>query len=475
MRLSMPVNRRSTANARYPWARIRQFFGLLLTLAVVAWSPLARAEHRVALLIGNSNYKTEQDRVAKQDLRAVVQALEQFGFRCRVLENLENEYAFRDAIEGFASRTPTRSTALIYYRGRMRDGSSLLGVDSRGKYALARALDALGGKGGSRRNLVYIDAPDAVTFGGELPQACQLTFGNTTTLLAKLASERDLIAALAGAGKCRSTLEEDTALTGKGSQAISSSRKFVLGKEAGDEWVNSMGIVFCWCPPGKYVAGSPDSVPSRYPDEEQRESTIEHGFWLSKYELARSQEVAKRRPGAGTIARHKLDPMTMINHDDAKTMTRNFTASECEAGRLPEDWQYSLPSEEQWEYAARAGTTTRFYFGEDLHPLPRHANFADKTYYDSGDIYSNSAHRTLNDGALKLAPVGSYQPNPWGFHDMYGNVAEWCINYAIRGGSWTSVPENCRSAYRDSFSSRNEQNFIGYRLVIQKAPRSTKK
>jgi len=52
---------------------------------------------------------------------------------------------------------------------------------------------------------------------------------------------------------------------------------------------------------------------------------------------------------------------------------------------------------------------------------------------------------------------------------MHGNVAEWCINLAIRGGSWTSTPPNCRSAYRDSFSSRNEQNFIGYRLVIQRA------
>ena len=278
-----------------------------------------------------------------------------------------------------------------------------------------------------------------------------------------------MVSALASAGETKSTLPKQVTLAEKGSQAIGPRNKFEPGKRPGDQWVNSMGLVFCWCPPGKYVAGSPEAEIGRYADEQQHEVPIPNGFWLSKYELAHSQTVAGRRGGNG-IAQHKLHPMTMINLDDAKTMTRNLTKSEQEAGRLPSDWEYSLPTEDQWEYAARAGTTTRFYFGEDQSDLPQHANFADKTYYDSGDIYSNFADRTLNDGALNFARVGSYQPNPWGFYDMYGNVAEWCTNQAIRGGSWTSVPENCRSAYRDSFGSRNQQDFIGYRLVIQKSP-----
>ena len=259
-------------------------------------------------------------------------------------------------------------------------------------------------------------------------------------------------------------------MTGAGSQAISSRDKFVVGKKAGDEWVNRSGLVFCWCPPGRFIAGSPAGVAGRYPDEEQREVTISDGFWLSKFELAFGQPVANRKAGRNALARHKLDPMTMINHDDAKSMTRNLTAAEQKAGRLPADWQYTLPTEEQWEYAARAGTTSTYYFGEDMEQLPLHANFGDKSYYDSLDIFSNAADRRLNDGFVKLAPIGSYRPNGWGFHDMYGNVAEWCINTAIRGGGWVSDPRNCRSAYRDSFSSRNEQNFIGYRLVIQKTP-----
>ncbi len=434
-------------------------------LAIAISCATASAEHRVALLIANSKYKGNQKQPPK--LNSIKRAIEQFGFQCRVLENLTNEYAFRDAIEGFAARTPTRSTALLYYQGRMSDGPSLLGVDSRGKYSLSKVLAAFKSKGGSGRNLLFFDVPGEVKFSEELPKSFHITFAETGSFLSKLSGQPDLIAALAGLGKSVSTLT-DTALTGTGSKVISPRDKFVLGKKAGDQWVNSMGIVFCWCPPGSYVAGSPQGVPGRYPDEAQREVNIENGFWLSKYELAFSQEIAKRRPGRNALARHKLDPMTMINHDDAKSMTRNFTQSERKAGRLPSDWEYSLPTEEQWEYAARAGTTTRFYFGDDIQRLPDHANFADKTYYDSGDIFSNSAHRSLDDGALKLARVGSYQANPWGFHDMYGNVAEWCINLAIRGGSWASAAENCRSAYRDSFSSRNEQNFIGYRIVIQK-------
>lgn len=434
-------------------------------LSIVVSFAQAKAEHRVALLIENSKYKDQEEQAPK--LASIKRALEQYGFQCRVLENLTNEYAFRDAIEGFAARTPTRSTALLYYRGRMSDGPSLLGVDSRGKYLLSKVLTTFNSKGGSGRNLLFLDVPGEVKFSEELPESFQVTFGEAGTLLSKLSGRPDLIAALAGSGNSVSTLT-DTALTGTGSSAISSRDKFILGKKAGDQWVNSMGIVFCWCPPGNYVAGSPEEVPGRYPDEAQRDVKIETGFWLSKYELAFSQEIAKRRAGRNALARHKLDPMTMINHDDAKSMTRNFTQSERKAGRLPSDWEYSLPTEEQWEYAARAGTTTRFYFGDDIKRLPDHANFADKTYYDSGDVFSNAAHRTLDDGAVKLARVGTYQSNPWGFHDMYGNVAEWCINLAVRGGSWTSAPENCRSSYRDSFSSRNEQNFIGYRIVIQK-------
>lgn len=421
---------------------------LTVLLLVLGSTTHTMAEHRVALLIANTEYKDGETPNNAPDMRVVTRALEKLGFRCTVAENLANEYAFRDAIEPFAARTPTRSTVVVYYHGRIGEGPSFLGTDGRGRYTIEKAAEALTTKGGSDRNLVFVNSPSDVTLNSKLPDDVQFEVGDTAKLL-KLV---------------------DSTIAGPASRAVSSPDRFVVGKQAGDEWVNNMGLVFCWCPPGKYIAGSPKSELGRYEDEDQREVIVKDGFWLSKYELAFSQRVSKRAPGRGAIARHKLDPMTLINHDDAKAMTRTFTASEQKAGRLPSDWQYSLPTEDQWEYAARAGTSSRFYFGDDLKQLTAHANFGDRSYYDSGDIFSNSAHRTLNDGAVRLNRVGSYQPNPWGLHDMYGNVAEWCINLAIRGGSWVSVPENCRSAYRDSFSSRNQQNFIGYRIVIQKTP-----
>ena len=420
---------------------------VLLCLSVMATT--AQAEHRVALLIGNSRYQYKSLSMPAKDLDSIATVLQKRGFYCKRLEDID-ENQLKIAVERFANTTPTRSTTLLYFSGQVlpgsykgQDGICLLGISSKpGRgYSLALVLQDLFKKGGSAKNLVVLDGPTVPKGTTNTPADCFVSFGGVETALKQL--------------------------SGKPSLAIARPDRFPRGRNAGDEWVNSLGIVFCWCPPGAYTAGSPEGETDRYPDETQRRVAITDGFWLSKYELTLGHRVAKRGPGRGTLSRHKLDPVTMINHDDARQMTRSFTDSERKAGRLPDDWQYTLPSEDQWEYAARAGTTTRHYFGDDVNQLPRHSNFADKTYYDTGDIYSNGAHRTLNDGAAKLNLVGSYLANPWGFHDMHGNVAEWCINLAIRGGSWTSPPQNCRSAYRDSFSSRNEQNFIGYRLVIQ--------
>ena len=396
----------------------------------------ANAEYRVGLIIGDPS-----------ETKAVASSLSEYGYRCEETSIL-NEKELRRKIEGWSRRTPTNSRALIYFTGEVKmdkyngDEAVCLMATGDRPIAVAQVFEYLTERGGSRKN-VFIAAGSRgrPKLKIELAEGCSFFYAEAgSTMRARV--------------------------TGTASKAISPPDRFVPGRKAGDEWVNPLGMVFCWCPPGKYTAGSPVGTPGRFDNEDQREVVIKEGFWIGKYELTDSQLLRNR--SLRSIATQKNHPVNMLHWDDGSRMVvRTLTEQQRKAGHLPEGWQYHLPSEDQWEYAARAGTTTRFYFGENLEELPKHANFADKSYYDSGDIYSNSAHRTLDDGFVKLAPVGSFKANPWGLHDVYGNVVEWCRDQAARGGGWVSLGDNCRSAYRDRYSSRDEQTYLGYRIVIQ--------
>ena len=152
-----------------------RFVYALTALLVVGYGITAvRAEHRVALLIGNRNYQNEQHRVTPAKLSQVVAALEKFGFACQTVNDLQNESAFRDAVETFATHTPTRSTVFLYYHGQLASGPSLLGVDSRGKYPLAKVMQALQDKGGSCRHVVYLDVPKVEPLTEPLPADARL-------------------------------------------------------------------------------------------------------------------------------------------------------------------------------------------------------------------------------------------------------------------------------------------------------------
>lgn len=396
---------------------VRNGLAAVVLLAPLALSEAARAEYRVALLIGGGE----------------AAGLEGQGFRCEATPNLSQKELIR-TIEGWASTTPTLSTAVVWFGGEVRDRALVAG-DGR-PVPIAAIADSLASRGGSARNVLVLPGRRAGAAAPDFSPGCEVVS----------ASPR---------------------FAGVASRAISPPGVFVPGKSAGDEWVNARGMVFCWCPPGRYVAGSPEGTPGRHPDEALREVVIGEGFWIGKFEHTRGQKL--RNLSNRMIGTHKNEPVNHLHWDDGSRMvTRTLSDAERAAGRLPEGWEYSLPTEDQWEYAARAGTTTRYYFGDEMRALPRHANFADKSFYDSGDIYSNHAHRTLDDGFARLAPVGSFAPNPWGLHDVYGNVVEWCIDKAARGGGWVSLGENCRSAYRDSYASRDEQPYLGYRFVIQR-------
>ena len=126
-----------------------------------------------------------------------------------------------------------------------------------------------------------------------------------------------------------------------------------------------------------------------------------------------------------------------------------------------------LPTEAQWEYACRAGSSTRFSFGDDEGSLHLYANYCDASNTNAFP-WQDKDH---TDGHNKTAPCGSLLPNTWGLHDMHGNVSEWCrdgnAGYRfLRGGSWSSRPRHCRSAKRNGARAVAQGSSYGFRVVV---------
>jgi formylglycine-generating enzyme required for sulfatase activity len=166
---------------------------------------------------------------------------------------------------------------------------------------------------------------------------------------------------------------------------------------------------------------------------------------------------------------------------------RRLTATERSAGQLPADWRFTLPTEAQWKYGCRAGTTTRFSFGPDDAGLMDHGWF-DKNTTDAGDKDASKFARRRSPGADQryAHQVALKTPNPWGLYDMHGNVSEWCRDTyvrdslggddpevsapgalrVIRGGSWVLGPKFCRSANREWSEPDERKNSVSFRLAL---------
>ncbi|HEY3967842.1 MAG TPA: formylglycine-generating enzyme family protein, partial [Planctomycetaceae bacterium] len=190
----------------------------------------------------------------------------------------------------------------------------------------------------------------------------------------------------------------------------------IIRKEAGQvRNDNDLKMKLVWCPPGEFVMGTPKSEKQRREGEDQVGVTLTTGFWLGKYEVTQSEwkQVMQTEPFKGrALAKEGADyPATLVSWDDATEFCRKLTVRERQAGRLPDAWEYTLPTEAQWEYACRARSVTRFSFGDDASKLGEYEWFFKNTF-DAGENYPHQ--------------VGQKKPNPWGLHDMHGNVWEWC-------------------------------------------------
>lgn len=223
-------------------------------------------------------------------------------------------------------------------------------------------------------------------------------------------------------------------------------------------------------PPGTFSMGSPVDEVGRLPNEgPQTEVTLTKGFYIGRYLVTQGDYLAVVGRNPSIFAGDTNRPVEKVNWDDATNYCGKLTQQELGAGRIPSGSQYRLPTEAEWEYACRAGTSTRFSYGDD----PDYTNLGNYGWY-------------TNNSDLTTHPVGLKLPNPWGLYDIHGNVWEWCQNRygdypggsifdpqgpatgsyrVVRGGGWGSAPWNCRSARR--FGNADIRSYIvGFRVVL---------
>lgn len=226
-----------------------------------------------------------------------------------------------------------------------------------------------------------------------------------------------------------------------------------------------------WIPPGQFTLGSPGSDPDALSEETpQTIVTFTKGFFISKYEVTQGQYLAAVGSNPSNFGGNPNLPVESVTWIQATNFCRLLNIQENQAGRLPAGYAYRLPTEAEWEYAARAGSTNRFSWGDDL------------TYA----ALVNYAWNSANSGGATHA-VGQKSPNAWGLYDMSGNVSEWCQNsdWAYPGGSVTDPsPSNasnqkvfrggshaddgisCRAAHRNRIAQNTSLNIFGLRVVL---------
>jgi formylglycine-generating enzyme required for sulfatase activity len=220
-------------------------------------------------------------------------------------------------------------------------------------------------------------------------------------------------------------------------------------------------------PHGSFLMGSPASEAGHQGNEEpQTVVTISRDFYMGKYEVTHSLYSEIMNTNATAADRTNQSPIVNVSWFDATNFCGKLTDRERGLGHLPNGMIYRLPTEAEWEYAARAGSTTAYFFGNDSQPLVNYAWFGSSTIHDVG---------------LKL-------PNPWGLYDIYGNVWEWTADWASdklpggsqknptgnsagtvkvgRGGDMAEADIHCRSAFRGSSVPETSVPWLGFRIVL---------
>jgi formylglycine-generating enzyme required for sulfatase activity len=272
-------------------------------------------------------------------------------------------------------------------------------------------------------------------------------------------------------GGARQTPEQKLNLTGRSPILIDPEKAEVVKEEA--KITSSIGMVLVHIPAGTFTMGSPRSESGRYDDEQQHEVKITRAFYMgactvtqAEYEKVTGESPSHFSPSGGGKAKVRGEdtsnfPVESVSWEDAKRFCDKLSALPREKA---ERRTYRLPTEAEWEYACRAGTTSRYHFGSSL----------------------SSSHANISLGLT--CRVGRYKPNAWGLYDMHGNVWQWCADWydadyyrkspkedpagpdrgearVLRGGSWDDYARDLRAAVRGRNAPDYRKDIIGFRVV----------
>jgi formylglycine-generating enzyme required for sulfatase activity len=227
-------------------------------------------------------------------------------------------------------------------------------------------------------------------------------------------------------------------------------------KDPPKNFTNSIGMKFVWIPPGSFMMGSPKGEEGRDPDELNNETqhkvTLTKGFYMGVHLVTQEQWQEVMGDNPSHFKGEKNLPVEQINWNDCQDFVTKL--------RNKDKKLYRLPTEAEWEYSCRAGTTTPFHFGGTIS--------TDQANYDGNYTYGNGKKGVFRD---KTTPVDSFPANAWGLHDMHGNVWQFCQDWygdfpqkdvvdpqgpengerrVLRGGCLDIGPKYCRSAFRRS-------------------------
>ncbi len=243
----------------------------------------------------------------------------------------------------------------------------------------------------------------------------------------------------------------------------------------GDTMTNSIGAVMVFIPPGAFTMGTPQDEEGRYKDETQHQVTLTRGFWLGKTEVTQAQWQTVMGKNPSKFKGDNNRPVENVSWNDCVEFCKKLSAKE---GK-----RYRLPTEAEWEYACRAGSTTPFHTGATI--TTAQANFDGQPY--GGSVRGENRKQTVAVASLSA-------PNAWGLHDMHGNVTEWCADWyatyegdtksnsaddatdpkgpddgelrVFRGGSMGNGPILCRAGYRRGVAPQDRDDSFGLRLAL---------